>query len=144
MALESFFEGLSIAIGPEALLWLTLGLLLGIVLGALPGIGSPVGMAIVLPLTLPLESTMALILLVAIYSGAMFGGSIAAILINAPGTESAAATTLDGYPMSKNGLAKNALAIATTASALNGFLAALVLLLISPILIGVVLAFGSP
>lgn len=144
MAVESFFEGLSIALSGEALLWLTAGLLLGIVLGALPGIGSPVGMAIVLPLTLPLDSTMALILLIAIYSGAMFGGSIAAILINAPGTESAAATTLDGYPMSKNGLAKNALAIATTASALNGFLAALVLILISPVLIEVVLAFGSP
>ncbi|MFC6906447.1 tripartite tricarboxylate transporter permease [Halalkalicoccus tibetensis] len=144
MAVDAFFDGLSIAIGPEALLWLTVGLLLGIVLGALPGIGSPVGMAIVLPLTLPLESTMALILLIAIYSGAMFGGSIAAILINAPGTESAAATTLDGYPMSKNGLAKNALAIATTASALNGFLAAIILLLISPVLIQVVLAFGSP
>ena len=142
MAVESFFEGLSIALSGEALLWLTAGLLL--VLGALPGIGSPVGMAIVLPLTLPLDSTMALILLIAIYSGAMFGGSIAAILINAPGTESAAATTLDGYPMSKNGLAKNALAIATTASALNGFLAALVLILISPVLIEVVLAFGSP
>ncbi len=144
MAVESFFEGLSIALSGEALLWLTAGLLLGIVLGALPGIGSPVGMAIVLPLTLPLDSTMALILLIAIYSGAMFGGSIAAILINAPGTESAAATTLDGYPMSKNGLAKNALAIATTASALNGFLGALALILISPVLIEVVLAFGSP
>lgn len=144
MAVEAFFDGLSIALSGEALLWLTAGLLLGIVLGALPGIGSPVGMAIVLPLTLPLDSTMALILLIAIYSGSMFGGSIAAILINAPGTESAAATTLDGYPMSKNGLAKNALAIATTASALNGFLAALALILISPVLIEVVLAFGSP
>ncbi|WP_394742815.1 tripartite tricarboxylate transporter permease [Natronococcus roseus] len=144
MAVDAFFEGLSIATTPEMLVWLTLGLLLGIVLGALPGIGSPVGMAIVLPLTLPLDATAAIILLVAIYSGAMFGGSIAAILINAPGTESAAATTLDGYPMSQNGLAKNALAIATTASALNGFLAALALILLSPILIEVVLAFGSP
>lgn len=144
MAIEAFFEGLSVAISLDALFWLTVGLLLGIVLGALPGIGSPVGMAIVLPLTLPLESTVALILLISIYSGAMFGGSIAAILINAPGTESAAATTLDGYPMSKNGLAKNALAIATTASALNGFLAAGLLILISPTLIEVVLAFGSP
>ncbi len=144
MAVDAFFEGLSIATTPEMIMWLTLGLLLGIVLGALPGIGSPVGMAIVLPLTLPLDATAAIILLVAIYSGAMFGGSIAAILINAPGTESAAATTLDGYPMSQNGLAKNALAIATTASALNGFLAAIALILLSPILIEVVLAFGSP
>lgn len=144
MAVDAFLEGLVVATSPEMLLWLTVGLLLGIILGALPGIGSPVGMAIVLPLTLPLEATAAIILLVAIYSGAMFGGSISAILINAPGTESAAATTLDGYPMSKNGLAKNALAIATTASALNGFLAAILLVVLSPVLIEVVLAFGSP
>lgn len=139
-----FIEGLELAVSWPVIGWMVVGLLLGIVLGALPGIGSPVGMAIVLPLTLPLDATSAIILLASIYSGAMFGGSISAILINAPGTESAAATTLDGYPMAKDGLAKNALAIATTASALNGFLAAIVLVLISPILIGVVLAFGSP
>jgi putative tricarboxylic transport membrane protein len=144
MAVDAFFEGFAIAASWPVIGWMAIGLVLGIVLGALPGIGSPVGMALVLPLTLPLDATEAIVLLVAIYSGAMFGGSIAAILINAPGTESAAATTLDGYPMAKNGLAKNALAIATTASALNGFLAALALILLSPVLIEVVLAFGSP
>ncbi|SEW30786.1 tripartite tricarboxylate transporter permease [Natrinema salifodinae] len=143
-AVDAFFEGLSIALSWPTIGWLAVGMMLGIILGALPGIGSPVGMAIVLPLTLPLETTAAIILLVAIYSGAMFGGSIAAILLNAPGTESAAATTLDGYPMAQNGLAKNALAIATTASALNGFLAAIALILLSPLLIEIVLAFGSP
>lgn len=143
-AVDAFFQGLAIALTPEVLLFLTVGLLLGIILGALPGIGSPVGMAIVLPLTLPLDATPAIVLLISIYSGAMFGGSISAILINAPGTESAAATTLDGYPMAVRGLAKNALGIATTASALNGFLAAIVLVAISPVLITVVLAFGSP
>lgn len=142
--IETLVEGIEIAISWPVIGWMAIGLLLGIVLGALPGIGSPVGMAIVLPLTLPLDATAAIILLASIYSGAMFGGSIAAILINAPGTESAAATTLDGYPMSKRGLAKNALAIATTASALNGFAGAIILIAISPILIGVVLAFGSP
>ena len=143
-ALEAFFEGVVIAVSWPVIGYMAIGLLLGIVLGALPGIGSPVGMAIVLPLTLPMDATPAIILLTAIYAGAMYGGSIAAILINAPGTESAAATTLDGYPMSKNGLAKNALAIASTASALNGFLAAIALILLSPLLIEVVLAFGSP
>ncbi|MFC6771174.1 tripartite tricarboxylate transporter permease, partial [Halorubrum pallidum] len=143
MAVGSLIEGISIAASWPVIGWMAAGLLAGIVLGALPGIGSPVGMAIVLPLTVPLEATPALILLISIYSGAMFGGSIAAILLNAPGTESAAATTLDGYPMAKKGLAKNALAIATTASALNGFVAAILLVLISPVLIEVVLLFGS-
>lgn len=141
---EALMQGIRTALSWPVVGWMALGLLAGIVLGGLPGIGSPVGMAIVLPLTVPLEPTAALILLTSIYSGAMFGGSISAILINAPGTESAAATTLDGYPMAKNGLAKNALAIATTASALNGFLAAIALVIISPILIEVVLLFGSP
>lgn len=144
LQVDTLIEGIGIALSWPVVGWMAVGLLLGIVLGALPGIGSPVGMAIVLPLTLPLDSTSAIILLASIYSGAMFGGSIAAILINAPGTESAAATTLDGYPMAQKGLAKNALAIATTASALNGFAGAIVLVLISPILISVVLAFGSP
>ncbi|MFC6838025.1 tripartite tricarboxylate transporter permease [Halomarina ordinaria] len=143
-AVSSLVEGIGIALTPSILLWMVVGLVLGMVLGALPGIGSPVAMAIVLPLTLPLPAEAAIILLVAIYSGAMFGGSVAAILLNAPGTESAAATTLDGYPMAKSGLAKNALAIATTASALNGFAGAVILVILSPVLIGAVLAFGSP
>jgi putative tricarboxylic transport membrane protein len=144
MVIDALVGGLELVLSWPTIGWLILGMLLGIVLGALPGIGGPVGMAIVLPLTLPLEASTALILLVAIYSGSMFGGSIAAILINAPGTESAAATTLDGYQMTRQGLAKDALAIATTASALNGALAAIALILVSPILIEVVLAFGSP
>ena len=143
MAVASLVEGIQIAVSWPVIGWMAAGLLAGIVLGALPGIGSPVGMAIVLPLTVPLDPTPALILLISIYSGAMFGGSIAAILLNAPGTESAAATTLDGYPMAKKGLAKNALAIATTASALNGFVAAILLIAISPVLIEIVLLFGS-
>ncbi|MFO8114780.1 MAG: tripartite tricarboxylate transporter permease [Halorubrum sp.] len=143
MAVGSLVEGIQIAVSWPVIGWMAAGLLAGIVLGALPGIGSPVGMAIVLPLTVPLDPTPALILLISIYSGAMFGGSISAILLNAPGTESAAATTLDGYPMAKKGLAKNALAIATTSSALNGFVAAILLILISPVLIEVVLLFGS-
>jgi len=143
-AVDALFQGINVAIAWPTIGFMVLGLLLGTVLGGLPGIGSPVAMAIILPLTLPLNSVAAIILLVSIYSGAMYGGSVSAILINAPGTESAAATTLDGYPMAKDGLAKNALAIATTASALNGFLGAIFLVVLSPVLIGVVLAFGSP
>ncbi|THE65970.1 hypothetical protein D8Y22_04660 [Salinadaptatus halalkaliphilus] len=124
--------------------WVVLGILLGIIAGALPGVGSSMGMAIVLPLTLPLSPVNAIVLLVSMYSGAMYGGSIAAILVNVPGTGGAAATTLDGYPMSKQGKAVQALAMSATASATAGFLAVLTLLLFSPILIEVVLMFGSP
>ena len=140
----TLIEGIQLVFTWPVIGWLVIGILLGIVLGGLPGIGAPVGMAIILPLTIPLDPVSALVLLTAIYSGGMYGGSITAILLNAPGTSAAAATTIDGYPMAEKGLAKNALAIATTASALNGFAAAIILIIASPVLIGVVLAFGSP
>jgi putative tricarboxylic transport membrane protein len=125
-------------------LWIVVGLVVGIFFGALPGIGATLGMAIVLPLTIPLEGTDAIILLISIYSGAMYGGSISAILINVPGTAGAAATTFDGYPMSKRGQAINALTTAASASALGGFLTIGILILISPLMIEIVLLFGSP
>ncbi len=120
------------------------GVILGIVVGALPGVGAALGMAIVLPLTIPLDPINAVIVLIGMYSGAMYGGSISAILVNVPGTGGAAATTIDGYPMSKNGEAVQALTISATASAIAGFFTVIVLILFSPVLIELVLAFGSP
>lgn len=124
--------------------WVVIGIILGIIAGALPGVGSSMGMAIVLPLTLPLGPINAIVLLVSMYSGAMYGGSIAAILVNVPGTGGAAATTLDGYPMSQKGQAVQALAMSATSSATAGFLTVLTLLVFSPVLIEIVLMFGSP
>lgn len=124
--------------------WMVLGLLIGIIAGALPGIGASLGMAIVLPLTLPLSGIDALVLLVSIYSGAMYGGSISAILLNVPGTGGAAATTFDGYPMTRRGESVTALSISATSSALGGSISLVTLLLLSPFLIELVLAFGSP
>ncbi|WP_101295846.1 tripartite tricarboxylate transporter permease [Halegenticoccus soli] len=125
-------------------MWIAIGLVLGMIAGALPGVGSSLGMAIILPLTLPLGPVNAIVLLVSMYSGAMYGGSIAAILVNVPGTGAAAATTFDGYPMSKQGRAVDALSISATSSSLGGLLTVLTLILISPILIEVVLLFGTP
>lgn len=143
-ALAAFTEALSIVFSWPTPIWIIIGLTLGMIGGALPGIGSSLGMAIVLPLTLPLGPINAIILLVSMYSGAMYGGSISAILVNVPGTGGAAATTFDGYPMAKQGRAVDALSMSATASATAGFLSVLTLLLISPILIEVVLLFGSP
>lgn len=124
--------------------WVVVGLILGVIAGALPGVGAALGMAIVLPLTLPLQPVDALIVLVGMYSGAMYGGSIAAILVNVPGTGGAAATTLDGYPMSKKGQAVEALSISASASAIAGFFSVATLIVLSPVIIELVLAFGSP
>ena len=136
-------EGISIILAGDTLLWLALGIIIGIVLGAIPGVGTSLGMAILLPLTAPLEGQDAIILLAAIYLGGNYGGSVAAILINAPGTAAAAATTLDGYPMSRKGEASRALAISAVASTLGGFIGIGFLILISPIVTRIVLQFRS-
>lgn len=142
--LASLSEAVQTILTGEPLLWLVVGILFGIIVGSLPGIGGSLGMALVLPLTLPLSGVNAIILLVSIYSGAMYGGSIAAILLNAPGTSAAAATTLDGYPLSRQGQAVTALAMSATSSAIGGFITILLLIIISPFLVQMVLLFGSP
>ena len=144
MTFSSFIEGVNLILSYPTILWVVAGIIIGIFVGSLPGLGASLGMAILLPLTLPMNALDALVLLIGIYSGAMYGGSIAAILLNAPGTSAAAATTFDGYPMSRQGQAVTALSISATASAFAGLFTITTLILISPILIGLVLAFGSP
>ncbi|WP_331233112.1 tripartite tricarboxylate transporter permease [Natronorarus salvus] len=144
MTFGVFVEAVGVVLSWPTIGWVVAGILIGIVVGALPGLGASLGMAILLPLTLPLDGTDAIILLIGIYSGAMYGGSIAAILINAPGTSAAAATTFDGYPMSRQGKAVTALSLSATASALAGFLTVAALILFSPVLVEFVLAFGTP
>lgn len=144
MTLESMSVAIDLLFSWPTIGWMVLGVCLGIIAGALPGIGASLGMAIILPLTLPMAGLDALVLLVGVYSGAMYGGSISAILVNVPGTGGAAATTFDGYPMTRQGLAVTALSISATASALGGSIALVTLIIMSPFLIELVLAFGSP
>ena len=144
MSLETFIGAIDALFTLETMIWLLAGVIIGIIVGGLPGLGPPLGMAIILPLTLPLEAADAIILLVGVYSGSMYGGSIAAILINTPGVSSSAATMFDGYPMSKQGRAAQALSISATASALAGLFTITALILFSPLLIEMVLAVGTP
>lgn len=111
-------DGFAVAGSPTNLMICLIGAFLGTIIGMLPGLGPINGVAILLPIAyamkLPPES--ALILLAAVYSGCEFGGRISAILINVPGDAGAVMTTLDGYPMAKNGLAGPALSISAVAS----------------------------
>ncbi|THE64902.1 hypothetical protein D8Y22_09780 [Salinadaptatus halalkaliphilus] len=141
---HALLEGMSIALSWPTVMWLVVGIVLGIAIGAIPGIGPNLGMAVVLPLTLPLGGTNGIILLVGIYSGSMYGGSVAAILMNVPGTAAAAATTFDGYPLSRQGKAMLALSASAFSSASAGFMTIVALIVISPVLITIVLMFGSP
>lgn len=142
--IASLLEATAIVFGFPTIIWIIMGIALGIILGAIPGIGAAIGIAILLPLTIQMDGGLAIIFFVSMYLGGMYGGSIAAILINTPGTAAAAATTLDGYPLSKQGLAVNALTLSAISSAIGGLIAIVVLIAISPFLTNILLRFGSP
>lgn len=117
---------------------------MGIVVGAIPGIGPALGVALALPFTVRMETFPALLFLVALYDGGMYGGSISSILINTPGTGSAAATTLEGFPMARQGKAITALSITATASASGGLIGDLIAISASTVMLSFVLLFGTP
>ena len=140
--IASLPEALGLIFTFEGLLVLSLGTMLGIILGALPGIGSTVAVAMILPFTLSMSQAPAILLLLAIHAGSVYGGSISAILINTPGTPQSAATCLDGYPMAQRGEAGKALGWATVASVIGGLASAVVLIFAAPQLAAFALNFG--
>lgn len=136
--------GFGIALSPFTLMLAVIGCFLGTIIGALPGLGPSNGVAILIPLTftLGLDATAALVLMTSVYYGAMYGGRISSILLNIPGDEPALMTTLDGYPMAKNGRAGDALVISGVASFVGAFLATVGLMILAPMLSRVAYSFG--
>ncbi|MDR2390271.1 MAG: tripartite tricarboxylate transporter permease [Planctomycetota bacterium] len=128
----------------ETVLYILGGVASGIGIGCLPGLTATMGVALVLPLTFGMEATPGILLLLGVYVGAIYGGSISAILIRTPGTPAAAATILDGYEYAKRGEAGRALGISTTASFIGGVISCAILALLSPQLAKVALQFSSP
>ncbi len=127
---------------PSVLFIICVGITTGIIIGSLPGLTATMGAALLVPLTFgrpPLES---LSMLIGIYCGAMYGGSISAILIRTPGTPAAAATVLEGYPMARRGEAGRAMSMALFASFFGGVCGALIMTFASPIVSGFALEFG--
>lgn len=118
------------------------GVLVGIVIGALPGLTPTMGIALMLPFTFSLEPLPSFALLLGIYVGGTYGGSIAAILIRTPGTPQAVATVLDGYPLARSGKASEALSTAVIASAFGGVFSNIILILLAGQIARVALAFG--
>lgn len=136
--------GFDIALSPYTFLLAVIGCFLGTIIGALPGLGPSNGVAILIPITftLGLDAVAALVLLTSVYYGAMYGGRISSILLNIPGDEPAMMTTLDGFPMAKNGRAGDALVISGVASFVGALLATLGLMLLAPLLARVAYLFG--
>lgn len=119
------------------------GVSLGIVIGCLPGLSAAMGVALMLPLTFTMPADTGLIVLGAIYCGAIFGGSISAILIHTPGTPASAATAIEGYQMTLRGQAGKALATACWSSFWGGLLSCISLYFFSPLLAQLALKFMS-
>lgn len=94
--------------------FLSLGIFVGVIIGAIPGLNAPMAIAIAVPLTYYLPTTAAIGFLLGINKGGTFGGSIAAILLNTPGTPEATVATLDGYPLAKKGKGEKAMKKTTT------------------------------
>ncbi|MBU1360312.1 MAG: tripartite tricarboxylate transporter permease [Gammaproteobacteria bacterium] len=130
------------ALHPLNLLLAIVGVVAGTVVGALPGLTATMAVAVLVPFTFTMESAPALILLGAIYTGAIYGGAYSAVLLNTPGTPSAIATTFDGYPMAKRGDGDLAITLSCMASVAGGLVGALALLLLAPPLAEFALAFG--
>ena len=127
---------------PEVLLMTFIGALGGVLLGAIPGMTATMGVALLIPFSFGMDLIPSIGLLLGIYCGGMYGGSISAILIHAPGTPAAAATLLDGYPMCKKGQAGKALSVAMFASFCGGVIGALVMTFLSPLVADMAMNFG--
>ncbi|MEF2552968.1 tripartite tricarboxylate transporter permease [Aurantimonas sp. A2-1-M11] len=117
--------------------------LLGIVFGALPGLTATLGVGLLATLTYGFDLDVALIALLAMYVGAVYGGSYSAILMNIPGTAASAASALDGYPMARRGEGGRALGLTTTASFIGTILGMLALVVSAPLIVELALQFTS-
>ncbi|MBR1919787.1 MAG: tripartite tricarboxylate transporter permease [Spirochaetales bacterium] len=143
--MSTIFENLAMGFGTianiQSVMFIFLGVVVGILGGAIPGISPSMAVALLLPITYALSPITAMVMLMGIYIGANYGGSITAVAINTPGTPSATVTAFDGYPMLKNGRAGEAMGISLWASTFGGLIGALVLIFFSVPLSKVALKF---
>src|SRR4249919_364267 len=143
-AFQHLMSGLGAAMSPGNLMFAFAGCMLGTLIGLLPGLGPAAGTAILIPLTFSLDATGAIIMLCAIYYGAMYGGTITSVLINVQGEAASVVTCIDGHQMARQGRAGSALGIAAIGSFVGGTLAAVALALVAPPLARFALSFGPP
>lgn len=142
--LNLLYHGFGTVLSGYNLIALVLGSFFGIIIGAIPGLTATMGIALLIPFTFGMTPITGITMLLGIYTGAIYGGGIASILINTPGTPAAAASCFDGYPMAKKGRAGKAIGIATISSGIGGTFTALCLAFFAPILANFALRFSAP
>jgi putative tricarboxylic transport membrane protein len=142
--LQLLLGGFLTCLTPANLLFAFIGCLLGTMIGVLPGIGPAAGTALLIPVTTGMDATGSIIMLAAIYYGAMYGGTITSVLIRTPGEAASVVTCIDGYEMAKQGRAGVALSIAAIGSFIGGTIATLGLVFLALPLTKLALTFGPP
>ncbi len=142
--IDSLFAGLQLVGNVEAFLALGIGVVIGVIGGAIPGMSATMAVALTLPFTFSMSPITGILLLLGVYKGGIFGGSIPAILIKTPGTPASSATVLDGYPMAENGQAGKALGMALWASCTADLISNLALIFFAGFLASFALSFGPP
>lgn len=141
--MADLLSGLSLLVSPENALTILIGTFVGIVVGAIPGLTPAVGMVLCIPLTFAMDAVPAILLLLSVYCAGTYGGSITAILIRTPGTPAAACTVLDGYPLARQGRAREALDMALLASVIGGVFSCVMLIVFAPQISKVTMHFSS-
>jgi len=144
MVWDALWQGLAVTFSWPALGGITVGVLFGMVFGAVPGLTSTLGVALLLPFIWGLTPVTAFAILLSLVASVHTSNTFPAFFFNVPGSPSAAATILDGYPMAKSGDAAKGLTAAFVVSAVGGVVGALVLLALLPVLQPLVLLFASP
>jgi len=141
--IESIISAAVAVVNLKAILVIVEGVALGIVVGAMPGLSATLGVALASPITFGMDPLQGLMLLLGIYVGAVYGGSISAILLGIPGTPAAVATVLDGHPMAKRGEAGRAIGFSTISSFIGGLIGVFILLILAEPISRFGLAFGE-
>lgn len=142
--IEFITAGFINALQPTNLLFVLIGVGAGITVGAIPGINGPMALALCIPLTYYMSPVAALGFLIGMNKGAFFGGAISAILLRTPGTPESAATSWDGYPLSRDGKGEKALRMGLFSSVSGDAFATVILILVAAPLATVALYMGPP
>jgi len=141
--MADLLNGALVVLEPMNFLMILIGLVFGLIVGILPGIGSPMGCALLIPFTFSLAPIQGILIMVAMYATSTYAGSITSILFKIPGEAPSIATTFDGYELTKQGRAGEALGVAIFSSCLGGIFGVTTLILIAPRLSAVALKFGE-
>ena len=142
--IDQLLLGLSVVMQPHVLVYAFIGVFIGQLIGVLPGIGAITAISLLLPVTFYLDATTSMIMLAGIYYGSQYGGSIASILLNLPGTPSSVVTCLEGYPLAQNKRAGLALFVAAFSSFIGGMVGVAILVLAAIPMTLIALRFGAP